>query len=119
MLFLIESPNSCGVWLIQAIFLRSSLSDTLWASIRMGWNDRKRYQKTRDTNQKVSSGLTFAREVEMLGRFAGRRYSVPNQRRSSILPYTRFSNVGSNDTAFSQTLANQNFGYTAITGDTL
>ncbi len=91
--------------------------DTLWSAIRMGWNDRKRFNQTFDYNIRPSRAKTFGEELQMLGRYAGRRYAVPNQRRSSIEPYRKASFASGRDTEYSQLLANQGFNYITTTGD--
>ena len=92
--------------------------DTMWSAIRLGWNDRARFRKTLDYSIRPNGDKTFGEELELLGKYAGRRYAIPNiQRRSSITPNTRAYFASSQDTPFANQLAKQQFNFVATTGD--
>lgn len=56
-----------------------SIAD-LWAFSRMGWNLRKKFWNTGDLNIGTNGGLTYKDELQMLGKWAGRRYALPGDR---------------------------------------
>lgn len=51
----------------------------LWAFTRMGWNDRHKFWNTGDLSIQASKSIpkTYAQELELLGKWAGRRYEIP------------------------------------------
>jgi murein DD-endopeptidase MepM/ murein hydrolase activator NlpD len=61
---------------------------TLWASIRMGTILRRKVFANPSYSPKLESGKTYAEELKMLGRDAGREYLIPgyDKRSSSLKP---------------------------------
>lgn len=53
----------------------------LWAITRMGWNLRHKFWKSGDLSTPTNGGLTYADELQLLGKWAGRSYALPSSRR--------------------------------------
>lgn len=68
----------------------------LWAATRMGWNMRQKFWQTGNVNVKTNYGLTYADELKLLGKHAGRSYALPGSRslRSSAIGTEEHASCG-------------------------
>jgi murein DD-endopeptidase MepM/ murein hydrolase activator NlpD len=52
----------------------------VWAFTRMGWKMRHKFWETQDVNVGTNGGLTYADELRLLGKWAGRSYEMQSSR---------------------------------------